>query len=296
VGSWVPATVTDDIRTLSHALAADPASTVFVQLGELLRQRGELDLAYRVATRGMERHPRLLDAHLLVARIAVDRGDPGQARFEWETVLALAPDHAGALKGLGFLAFRDGDTEAAERHLSAALAVEPGDESLATALRTVRGDSGRAVRAASPPRTTKVVTPPEGEMTAPTPPFAPRPADARTLFAEVVGESAHTALLLDHAGYVVAGGQAGGNGEDRSADIGAQLAGVGDEADRAIRHLGLGRWRQIVFEAGSTSVAMAPAGSGVLLIAVPRSVPLGLVRRILERALERAHRWMERGT
>jgi hypothetical protein len=37
---------------------------------------------------------------------------------------------------------------------------------------------------------------------------------------------------------------------------------------------------------------MAPSGGGVLLVAAPRSVPLGYVRRLLERSLERAQRWM----
>ena len=46
-----------------------------------------------------------------------------------------------------------------------------------------------------------------------------------------------------------------------------------DEANRAMRHLGLGRWHQIVFEAETASVAMAPSGGGVLLVAAPRSVP-----------------------
>ena len=59
-----------------------------------------------------------------------------------------------------------------------------------------------------------------------------------------------------------------------------------------MRNLGLGRWRQMVFEAETASVAMAPSGRGVLLVAAPRSVPLGYVRRLLERALERARRWL----
>jgi predicted regulator of Ras-like GTPase activity (Roadblock/LC7/MglB family) len=61
-----------------------------------------------------------------------------------------------------------------------------------------------------------------------------------------------------------------------------------------MRHLGLGRWHQIVFEAETASVAMAPSGGGVLLVAAPRSVPLGYVRRLLERSLERARRWTGR--
>ena len=86
------------------------------------------------------------------------------------------------------------------------------------------------------------------------------------------------------------------DGRDAGADIGAQLSGVSEEASRAMRHLGLGSWRQIVFEAEVASVAMAPSGEGVLLVAASRAVPLGFVRRLLERSLERARRWLESGT
>ncbi|MFI5310478.1 MAG: tetratricopeptide repeat protein [Gemmatimonadales bacterium] len=283
--------MSEDIRALSEALAADPSSTVFLRLGELLRRSGQLELANRVATRGLERHAHRADSHDLMARVALDLGDVARAKSEWETVLVMAPAHPGALKGLGFLCFQQGDLESATRYLSTALAADPDDASLTTALVTVRAvasgaDGAPAGRAGAGPAGAAV----------PEPPFAPEPADARTLFAEVLGDAPQTALLLDGDGYVVAGRYVTADGEDLSAAIGAQLAGIGDEASRAMRHLGLGEWRQIVFEAEAASVAMAPNGAGVLLVAAPRTVPLGYVRRLLERSAERARRWLESGT
>ncbi len=266
--------MSDDIRTLSETLAADPSSLVFVQLGEALRRSGQQELAWRVATRGLERHAQRADAHDLVARIAIDRGDFPRAHAEWESVLVIAPGHSGAQKGLGFLAFQQGDLDEAARYLGAALADDPTDQSLAAALDTVR--------ASHPDRR------PIEEM-----PTEPAPvADARTLFHDVLGDSPQTAILLDADGYVVAGQYLTADGRDLGADIGAQLSGVSEEANRAMRHLGLGRWNQIVFEAETSSVAMAPSGSGVLLVAAPRAVPLGYVRRLLERSVERARRWL----
>ncbi|HEY2850401.1 MAG TPA: roadblock/LC7 domain-containing protein, partial [Gemmatimonadaceae bacterium] len=126
-------------------------------------------------------------------------------------------------------------------------------------------------------------------------PTEPAPVmDARTLFSEVLGGTGETAMLLDSDGYVVAGQYRTEDGRDLGADVGAQLSGVSDEASRAMRHLGLGRWRQIVFEADTASVAMAPSAGGVLMVAAPRSVPLGYVRRLLERSLDCANRWLGR--
>ncbi|HET7457500.1 MAG TPA: tetratricopeptide repeat protein, partial [Gemmatimonadaceae bacterium] len=129
----------DDIRRLSDQLARDPASTVFLQLGEALRRNGEGELALRVALRGLERHPHLADAHDLLARIAADSGDLERAFDEWDMVLRLAPTHPGALKGMGFLRYRLGELEEAERLLAQAAAADGGgDASIASALAHVR--------------------------------------------------------------------------------------------------------------------------------------------------------------
>ena len=288
--------MTDEIHTLSEALALDPSSLAFVRLGELLRQRGELELAERVAQRGLERHPRRVDAHELAARVALDRGDDTRASGAWEAVLTLSPGHAAALKGLGFLEYRRGNLEAARRYLESAMSADPGDASMAAALDAVRGTV--TPKATGGPRTqaSRVITPPAGAMQTPLAPFAPTAVDARLVFDAVLDGPQERALLLDADGYVIAGQHLASNGDDVAAVIGAQLAGVSQEADRAIRHLGLGAWTQLVFEAEHASVAMAPIGAGILLVSSPRTTPLGSVRRLLTRALERGRQWLERGT
>lgn len=294
----------DEIRLMSEALAADPGSLVFLQLGEALRRQGQLDLAWRVATRGVERHAHRADAHDLVARVAADRSDFARARAAWETALQLSPGHPAAQKGLGFLLFQQGALDEASRLLSAALAAEPGDPSLHAAMEKIRAATDDATRATV--MMTAASTPARGSVAVPRPrrttqalaapvPFAPAKVNARDVFADVT-ESGQVALLLDAEGLVVAGQYRAPDGRDAAADVGAQLSGVSDEADRAMRHLGLGEWRHITVEAEGASVAMAPCGDGVLLVAAPRNVPLGFVRRILSRALERARRWLESGT
>lgn len=279
---------TDDIRALSEALAADPASLAFVALGEALRRRGELDVALRVALRGAERHPERADAHDLVARVSVDRGELERAIVEWETVLRLAPGDAGARKGLGFICFQLGRLEEAAAHLGVALAANPEDGSLAAALQTVQ--AALAERDDSPERVTMHVPRPTISL----PMDVRRPeADAGALFDDLIEGTRSAALLLDGDGLVLAGRYVSADGRDLAAIIGAQLSGVSDEAGRAMRHLGLGAWRQIIFESEAASVAMAPSQDGVALVAAARPTPLGFVRRVLERAVERAAEWME---
>ena len=96
----------DEITRLSEELARDPASMAFLPLAEALRRKGQSDLALRIAMRGLERHPHNPDAHDLLARIAVDRGELQRAFDEWDMVLRFAPQHIGARKGMGFVCFQ----------------------------------------------------------------------------------------------------------------------------------------------------------------------------------------------
>jgi predicted regulator of Ras-like GTPase activity (Roadblock/LC7/MglB family) len=277
--------MSDDVSRLSDELARDPASRVFVLLGEALRKQGQLDLALKVTVRGLERHPHFADAHDLLARIAVDRGEMERAFDEWDMVLRLTPGHLGALRGMGFVCFQQGRLAEAEQYLSAAVAAGDTDEGLALALSNVRasqqhvagtpaslGGSGAAEPAALPPGTSR---------------------DPHFLFADVLTEAEQTALLLDAEGFVLAGAYVDYQGRDVAQEVGAELSGVTDAARRATRHLSLGEWTSIVFETEVAVVAMAPsAGDGLLVIATSRTTPLGLVRRLLDRCSDRARRWL----
>ena len=274
--------MSDDIRRLSEELARDPSSMVFLQLGEALRRGAQLDLALRVASRGVERHSGNADAHDLLARVRVDRGDLAEATAEWEAVLRLAPDHVGARKGLGYVLYKQHRLEEAEHHLG--LAAEHGDAAVETALRMVR----RLVRYTNG---APAGSAPNGERFA----AAGRRVEdeARCLFAEILGDGQQTALLLDGDGLVTAGAYVTADGEDVAQDIGAALTGVRDEADRTVKHLQLGAWRAVVYETEVATIALGPVlEDSLALVAAARTLPLGLVRRVLDRCVQRAEAWL----
>jgi len=279
----------DDVRRWSEELARDPASLVFLPLGETLRRQGQLDLALKIAIRGLERHGHNADAHDLLARIAVDRGELQRAFDEWDMVLRLAPGHVGALKGMAFVRFQQGNTPEAEQYLQRA-AEHGGDAEVTAALANMRS-AGRG------PRPARSGTTSESLNGARPSALAPRPAnDPRALFADILGEHEQTALLLDDQGLVLAGIYLGEDGIDVGAEVGAELSGVTDAARRASRHLDIGDWRSIVLETEVAVVTMAPSsGDGLLVVAASKATPLGLVRRVLDRCLDRARKWLEGG-
>jgi predicted regulator of Ras-like GTPase activity (Roadblock/LC7/MglB family) len=283
----------DDVSRLSDELARDPSSLVFVPLGEALRRQGQLDLAQRVAVRGLERHPHLADGHDLLARIAVDRGELERAFDEWDMVLRLADGHVGALRGMGFICFQQGRLDEAERYLGAAAAAAPDDEGIMQALANVRAallpEEDPASGPASEPATERASA--GGHEPVSEPALDPS-NDTRFLFADVLSDVDQTALLLDRDGLVLGGAYLDWDGNDVAQEVGAELSGVTDAARRPTRHLSLGDWSSIVFETEVAVVAMSPsANDGLLVLATSRATPLGLVRRLLDRCMERARRW-----
>jgi len=312
----------DEIRRLSDDLARDPSSLSFMQLADALRRAGQLEVALRVALRGLDRHPYLADAHDVLARIHADRGDLERAADEWEVALRLNPGHGPARLGLGFIDFRRGNLERAEQRLAAASSVDE-DGSVAAALAHVRsaldartapngpdGVAAPAVLAPEPsgqqgqtPLKNSTGSDPVGGGRAATPMMtptiveypAPDPSKARQVFASVLDGDDQTALLVDADGLVLAGGYTDSNGQDVADVVAAELAGVGGEAERAMRHLGLGAWTSMLVEADRSVVAMSPAPLGSLLVvAAARETPVGLVRLLLDRALTRARDWLAR--
>jgi Flp pilus assembly protein TadD len=153
----------DDIRGMTAQLAADPGSLVFVDLAEALRNRGQLDAAYKVVRTGLTRYPQLARARDVCAHILCDRGEPDRAFEEWVTALRLDPGLVGAHKGLGFLYHQAGDLASAERHLAYAAEAEPGDTGTRAALERVRaatsGRSGARGTAQVPPKPAPAPTP-----------------------------------------------------------------------------------------------------------------------------------------
>jgi tetratricopeptide (TPR) repeat protein len=300
----------DDIRALSAVLAKDPSSLRYVELAEALRRRGKLQEAEQVANHGLSRHPDHADGYDCLARIQTDRGLLAEARAAWEQALAIAPQHGGALRGIGFLFYRQGDARRAVDALEQAVRADPSDEAARRALNQLGvaapGEVKRktpaevpqlratasAMRAAEAARA--AAGPPSAASRA-TPAAAPAAAvpERAPVFAGFEGASSDM-LLLDARGLVLAGGLRGQGGEDASDLAAAALAGVSGEASRTAEYLGIGTWSVIVAEAESAHVVLSPVGDGSLLM-VRRDVgiPVGLAIRVAERARSAAAQWLE---
>ena len=280
--------MSDDIRSLTDRLAAEPSSLAFLELGEALRRRGQLEAAYKVARGGAGRYPGLADAHDLMARILSDQADLAGAFDSWSSALQLDPMRVSALKGIAFLYFRAGDAVAALDHLQRAAEVDPDDPSIVQAIERVR----REVITAGPP--------PEAETSASSPvPASPTvtstpPTRSETAFDGVDGGE-QGQLLVDSNGLRLGGTLARVDGFDASDRVAAELAGASREAARATRLLGLGGWHSIALECPDGHMVLSsPTADTVLLTVRDHSLPMARVGLLAERAARAARSWLER--
>ncbi len=273
----------DEIKTLSSQLAQDPDSLVFLRLGELLRRKGQLEAAHRVALTGLERHPHLADAHDLYARVLADKRDYERAFDEWDMALRIAPTHVGALKGLAFLYFTVGDLAQAVAHLEAARRAAPDDPAIVQALAAVRGGGGAPATGAAA-ATEEVAAAPA----------AAAPLEEARVFAGLEGAQ-EGLLLLDPSGRVLGGGLKDPHGRDVTDAVAAYLAGVSQEAARTAKLLDFGAWTGLAAEGTIGHVHLTPpTGNALLLVVRDRSVPMGRLAILAQRAALAARRWLER--
>lgn len=255
--------MTEDIRTLTGRVADEPGSLAFLELGEALRARGQLDAALKIARGGVARHPGLASAHDLVARILCDRDDLAGAFEAWADALRADPLSAVALKGIAFLYYRAGDLAGARLHLERALEANPDDLSIPTAMARM-GIRRTPVPAPSTPET------------------APAPLDVAI-------------VLADRRGMRLRGELHDPSGRDMADAVAAELAGVAKAASRAARLLQLGDWETIAIESPDRNVVLlAPTPDSVLLASHEVALPMARLTLVAERAGRDAQAWLER--
>ncbi|RME27850.1 MAG: hypothetical protein D6800_04560, partial [Candidatus Zixiibacteriota bacterium] len=80
-------------------LQSDPNSQIFAALAEAYRKKGELDTAFRICQNGLRVHPSYGSAHIVMAKINLDRG-----LYDWaETEVQKAREIDGNSRAIELL-------------------------------------------------------------------------------------------------------------------------------------------------------------------------------------------------
>lgn len=137
------------IQELRRRVQQDPASLAFAPLAEELRRAGRLAEAVQTCRSGLVRHPEYASARATLGRALLDQGDLDTALAELNAVLAAAPEHLPALKGVAEIHQRRGDRTAALAACRRALALAREDDELSHAIAALESAVPADARAAA---------------------------------------------------------------------------------------------------------------------------------------------------
>ena len=136
--------------SLAQVAMLDKQLFVWCKLAGLYRRMGEFDSALVSLEKASMLKEAKFDANVLYqrARILEEQGHHGDAALEYERVLALEPEHNGALLHRGIVLVSQGKLDQAELSLKALLRIEPTNHKAWHQLGVIASSRGQDVRAA----------------------------------------------------------------------------------------------------------------------------------------------------
>jgi tetratricopeptide (TPR) repeat protein len=116
-----------ELAKLEHAFATDPASEAYKPLAEAYLGMGRFMEAMVVCKKGVKAHPTLADPRVLLARVYAEQGKDKKAIEELTSALQVQPADKVALRMMGVLQIKSGDTAAGKDNLLKAFTADTAD-------------------------------------------------------------------------------------------------------------------------------------------------------------------------
>ncbi|HOP07349.1 MAG TPA: tetratricopeptide repeat protein [candidate division Zixibacteria bacterium] len=285
--------IDERIGKCQKILSADPNSQIFAALAEAHRRKGELDKAFRVCQNGLKIHPSYGSAHVVMAKINLDRGLYDWAETEarkaaeidgWTraTELLLAEIHiykgefVKAIKLLSRLHEADPNNPQISRLLDIAQQlpkqqphVASNSESAPTII--VRSekrnktapvaDSNASVEATAAPTPSKP---------------APEPLTPPRLLKEAVGIlGVEGAVLINHEGLIL---ESEWGISDDSAVYGATIGDVVNHVEQELIEACFGSVKSVLIETAQRTLYVIRSSAGIYLFVASAKANLGSLR------------------
>lgn len=137
--------IEERIEKCRKILENNPRSQVFAALGEAYRRKGDLERAYLITKQGLEYHPDYGPAHVVMAKIYLERKLYQEAEKELDLAVKLDGKTRATEKLLAEIWLRKGELERAQDALLRLKESGPSDESINTLLNLSRNLKGRQV-------------------------------------------------------------------------------------------------------------------------------------------------------
>lgn len=116
-----------ELAKLEHAFATDPGSEAYKPLAEAYLGMGRFMEAMVVCKKGVKAHPALPDPRVLLARVYAEQGKDKKAIEELTGALQVSPTDKIALRMMGALQIKGGDTAVGKENLLKAWGADGAD-------------------------------------------------------------------------------------------------------------------------------------------------------------------------
>src|SRR5581483_4569935 len=126
---------TSEINELKKKLEENSDSLVFAPLADAYRKQGNLEEAFLVCKKGLDKHPNYTSARVVLGRIYQEQGKTDQAVGEFKKVLETDPENLMAHSLLGAIYVEKGDHQSAIEEYQKILTLNPDDEETQEALK-----------------------------------------------------------------------------------------------------------------------------------------------------------------
>lgn len=284
--------IDDRIEKCEKILEVDPNSQIFAALAEAYRKKGDLEKAFRICQSGLRVHPSYGSAHVVMAKINLDRGLYDWAEAEVKKSIRLEGNSRAIELLLAEIYIYEGEFNSAVTLLRRLHQTDPANEQIKKLLdialklpeeqAVVMG--GKVVHAS----TEATVPAPRQPQSAPTAPEASSLSPSELVHQALAIPDMTGALFLNFEGLVVE--------SDWQANLdpnvcGATLADVDYFLNQELARASFGRVSTILIETASAVFYLIRVANGLFLFVGDARINLGTLRMKISTLVEnyRAH-------
>ncbi|MEW5993151.1 MAG: tetratricopeptide repeat protein [Candidatus Zixiibacteriota bacterium] len=277
----------DRIAKCEKILEADPNSQIFAALAEAYRRKGQLDKAFRICQNGLRIHPSYGSAHIVMAKINLDRRMYDWAEIEAKKALEIDGQTRSIRLLLAEIHIYRGQTEAAVKLLKQLSEADPDNTQIRRLLDIslrIPKEQPAGAGPSTQPQARSAVAESERAPAQPDTLLSLTEGDVIRLGRQIPGVSG--ALYVNSEGLIVESNWSAGVDATACA---AGLSEVGNSVNQELVESSFGRVHMMLIETEDLVFYLVRAGGGSFLFAAEESVNLGTLRLQMERLLSNYH-------
>jgi tetratricopeptide (TPR) repeat protein len=274
------------IAKCQKILDSDPNSQIFASLAEAYRKKGDLERAFQVCQDGLRIHPDYGAAHVVMAKVNLDRGLYDWAEAEVNRAIEADGNNRNIELLLAEIYIYKGEYQAAIKLLKKLHSVDPHNEHISRLLDIAKKIPQEQQTAVGSPvseaaQPTQIEPPPES---APETTESVRLGPAELLREALSIERTQGALYINSEGLVM---ESRWNSELDAATCGAALAEVNKFLNQELMKVSFGRVDTVLVETGKMIFYLIQIATGMFLVVGDAKVNLGTLRMKMAELIKR---------